>query len=492
MFNGWFAHNLKTSKTYKYMRKFITLLVAIASLNTMAQTDAPAKKGSHMNRKYQVLVELENPSAILEHNLDMKIATDRAKASAIIANAENSGEKSAFLTALSKGFGTAFVQKTQNASSNLLSVGANYIIEAMKGDSKKWYNAAKSHCTLSRKLKSESTIKDFYSAPSSLGAMDPQNIQFKGFGCHHYLEEVGNANHGEEVFYVFCSMLRDSAGISSIVNHSKFMVEVDSLMFNPKYCGLPNDSLETITPFDFSKRKNLTLTIKARIYSSWINEAIMVTNDQQLGEFTITARIDPTVLNGDSVFVYRKNDPRFQKLVNVTGDCFIVPRSFTGTNDGTSYSSTWGTGQYRIEMDVNESCKIVDEYYYKDKYKNEEIAIRQSGNGPQIAFAGIPDFKKFDKAKWQAEWTPIKARQRKASFLNTAWNSIVTAYKGTGWVQTFTDPLTNVILSYEGKELNDWLGLTATTGASGAGASAAKSSQAGGAAPSGGKPQGKK
>ena len=125
MFNGWFAHNLKTSKTYKYMRKFITLLVAIASLNTMAQTDAPAKKGSHMNRKYQVLVELENPSAILEHNLDMKIATDRAKASAIIANAENSGEKSAFLTALSKGFGTAFVQKTQNASSTLLSVVEN-------------------------------------------------------------------------------------------------------------------------------------------------------------------------------------------------------------------------------------------------------------------------------------------------------------------------------------------------------------------------------
>ena len=39
----------------------------------MAQTDAPAKKGSHMNRKYQVLVELENPSAILEHNLDMKL-----------------------------------------------------------------------------------------------------------------------------------------------------------------------------------------------------------------------------------------------------------------------------------------------------------------------------------------------------------------------------------------------------------------------------------
>ena len=474
------------------MRTLVTLLVAIISLNAMAQpTGISGRKNGSMSRKYQVLVELDKPSVIDSHNREMKAATDNAKHAAKMADAENSGEKSAFLAALATGFGSSLVQKTQNATSNLMSIGVNYIVEAMKSDNKKWYAAAQSHCTLSRKLKSETTIKDFYSAPSSLGAMDPQNIQFKGFGCHHYLEEVNNANHGEEVFYVFCSMLRDSIGISSIVNHSKFLVDVDSLVFNPKYCGLPNDSLETITPFDFSKRKDLTLTVKARIYSSWINEAIMVTNEQQLGEFTITAKIDPTMLNEDSLFVYRKNDPRFQKLVNVTGDCFIVPRSFTGTNDGSTYSSTWGTGQYRIEMDVNESCKIVDKYYYKEKYQMEEIPIRQSGNGQQIAFAGIPEFKKFDKAKWQAEWTPIKARQRKASFLNTAWSGIVTAYKGTGWVQTFTDPLTNVILSYESKELNDWLGLTTTSGASGASAAAMKSPQSNGST-TGGMSQGKK
>lgn len=474
------------------MRSLVTLLIAMLSLSVMAQPGKPGKKSGLMSRKYQVLVELEKPQVIDRNNREMKAATDNAKHAAMMADSENSGEKSAFLAALATGFGTSLVQKTQNATSNLMSVGINYLVEAMKSDNKKWYATAQSHCTLSRKLKSETTIKDFYSAPSSLGAMDPQNIQFKGFGCHHYLEETGNENHGEEVFYVFCSMLRDSVGINSIVNHSKFLVEVDSLVFNPKYCGLPNDSLDVLTPFDFSKRSDLTLTVKTRIYSSWINEAIMVTNEQQLGEFTITARIDPSVLSKDSVFVYRKNDPRFKKLVSVSGDCFIVPRSFTGTSDGKSYSSTWGTGQYRIEMDVNESCKIIDKYYYKEKYQNEEIPVRESGNGPQIAFAGIPEFKKFDKAKWQAEWTPIKKRQRKASFWNTAWNGIVTAYKGTGWVQTFTDPLTNVILSYEGKELNDWLGLTATSGASGASASSAKSSASApaGGAPSGGAPSG--
>lgn len=461
------------------MKTLITLFVAIISMNIMAQPANPGKKSSALNRKYQLLVELENPSAILEHNREMKIATNNAKTSAKMADAENSGEKSAFLLSLATGFGSSLVQKTQNATANLMSVGVNYLVEAMKSDSKKWYNAAQSHCTLNRKLKSDTKIKDFYSAPSSLGAMDPQNIQFKGFGCHHYLEEQNNPNHGEEVFFIFCSMQRDSIGISSIVNHSKFLISVDSLVFNPKYCGLPNDSLGTITAFDFTKRSDLTLTIKTRIYSSWINEAIMITNEQQLGEFTITARIDPSVLNEDSVFVYKKNDPRFARLVSVSGDCFIVPRSFTGTNDGTTYSSTWGTGQYRIEMDVNESCKIVNEYYYKEKYKNEEIDIRQSGNGPQIAFANVPEYKKFDKAKWQVEWTPIKKRQRKASFLSTAWNGIVTAYKGTGWVQTFTDPLTNVILNYEGKELNNWLGISSTSAASIPSSSTAKQPSAG-------------
>lgn len=449
------------------MRTLLTILAAVVSLNVMAQTSSPAK-GTSLNRKYEVLVELDRPEDVLEHNRSMKVAMENAKASAFMADADNSGEKSAFLLSLATGFGSALVQKTQNATSNLLSVGVSYLAEAMKDESKKWYNTAMSHCTLSRKLKSDTDIKDFYSAPSSLGAMDPQNIQFKGFGCHHYLEESTNANRGEEVFYIFCSMRRDSVGINSIVNHSKFLVEVDSLLFKPKYCGLPNDSLEVITPFDFSKRKDLTLSITARIFSSWINEAIMVTSDQKLGEFNITARIDPSVLT-DSVFIYKKGDPRFDNLVSVSGDCFIVPRSFTGTSDGNTYSSTWGTGQYRLEMDVTESCRIQDKYYYKDKYNSEEIDIRESGNGRRISYANIPEHKKFDKAKWQVEWTPLKKRQRKASFWQTAWKSIVTAYKGTGWVQTFTDPVTNTILDYQGKELNNWLGKINSTGSSQAG-----------------------
>lgn len=476
------------------MKALFTLLVAIVSMNIMAQTVAPGKRSARMSRKYQIIVELDKPNVVNSHNKELKRATDNSQALAKMANTANPTEKSEFLNAVAKGFGTALVQKTQNASSNLSSVLISYGVEAMKSKKQRWYSLAQAHCTLNRKLKSDIAIQDFYSAPSSLGAMDPQNIQFKGFGCHHYLEEQGSPMLGEEVFYIFCSMRRDSVGISSIVNHSKFLVEVDSIYFNPKHCGLPNDSLDSLTPFDFSKRSDLTLNINARIYSSWINEAIMVTNDQKLGEFSITARIDPSLLNSDSVFIYRKNDPRMAKSVTITGDSYIVPRSFTGTANGTTYSSTWGTGQYRIEMDINESCSIVNEYYYKEKYRNEQVNVPQYGNGQNIAFANIPELKKFDKAKWEVEWTPIKSRQRKAPLWSSAWKGIVTAYRGTSWIQTFSDPLVSVLINYEGQKLNDLFELSAASG-SGSAAKASASSPNSGAptgAPAGGMPQGKK
>lgn len=450
------------------MKKFITFMLALCCISMAAQSAKENGRRGVLQRRCQMVVQLNDSAAIAKQNRELTRSI-----------ADNN-EKSLLLASLAKGFGSALVQKTQNASSNLISTSINYLVEALKSDKKKWYSTAKSHCTLSMKLKSETQINDFYSAPSSQGAMDPHNIQFKGFGCHHFLEEVGSKGVGKEVFYVFCKLRTDETGINSIVNHSKFMVEIDSLMFIPKYCGLPNDTLDVLQPFDFHKRDNLTLNIKARLYSSWINEAIMVTNDQLLGEFTISAKVDPaklTVVNGDSAFVYRKGDPEFERLVSVTGDCFMVPRSFTGTNNGTSYTPTWGTGQYRIEMDVTETCRIVDQYYYKQKYLNETIAIRESGNGAQIARAGIPEYKKFDKAKWKVEWTPLKKRQRKATYWKSAWQGIVTAYKGSGWVQTFTDPLTNVILNYEGQKLNELLNLSGS-----ATPASAKSGSASGAA----------
>ena len=270
--------------------------------------------------------------------------------------------------------------------------------------------------------------------------MDPENLKFNGFGCKSFIELKDEPGEGIDVFYVYCKMRRDpDVGIKHIVNHSKFMVELDTLYFNPRFCNLPNDSTGSVeSRFDFEKRKDLTFQIKVRIYSSWMNQATMILQDQQLGEFTITARIDKSKLNSDGLFVYDKNDPDFKKLVSVEGDCFIVPRSFTGTTDATNYRPAWGTGQYRVDMDVTETCKIIDEYYYKPENKT---------NGP--------DKHKWDKSKWKPEWEDMKARRKNTEEEKNAWECIVDAYRGTGWIATLTEPMTTVIYKYESNKLGE-------------------------------------
>ena len=278
--------------------------------------------------------------------------------------------------------------------------------------------------------------------------MDPENLKFEGFGCKNYIE-VGNSKEGVGVFYIFCKMRRDSVGLRHIVNHSKFMVEIDSLIVNPRYCNLPNDSsCSADSRFSFEKRDNLSIELKVRFYSSWMNQATMIANNQQLGEFTINVEVDKDKLDKNGFFVYNKNDEDFKDLVSIDGDCYIVPRSYTGTTDGLNYQPTWGTGQYRIEMEISEQCSIVDSFYQ----------IRESGNGEAVAFAdATPGKKKWDKTKWKVEWKAMNARRKDTPFLKNVWNCIVSSYKGSSWIATLTDPATTALYSWETQKLDEWL-----------------------------------
>lgn len=411
-------------------------------------------------RKFQILVRNE---AFPEN---IRSTNDRLRSLQV--QQGNEAARGIFGDLLKTAFGSSFVQKSVNASSNVLGLGISYLTEALRSPREKWHRAAEQQCRFQRKLSTNSIINDFYAAPSVKGALDPENMAFQGFGCRNFIELTNQPGNGTEVFYLFCTIDRGEEGLQRIVNHSKFVVKVDSFRFSPKYCGLPCDSTGRYSPtFDFKKRKDLTLNLTVRIYSSWINEAIMVTQDQQLGEFHIQARIREDMLNADSVFVYDKNNPAHQELVSVEGDCFIVPRSYTGTTNATDHQRAWGTGQYRIEMDVAEQCSIRDEYYQ----------VPQPGNGAEVAFAdGTPGKRKWDKKKWQAEWTEMKQRQSGKSVLGNLWSAVYTAYKGTSWVTTLTDPFATALYQYETQKLNDWLDLAQSPagGQQGAGKQTAK------------------
>ena len=450
-------------------------------------------------RKYQILVKnIDDP--VVQKSTNEKLNTQQE-------TARNMAERGLLGDLLWKGYTSAIIQKTVNSSSNLLGFGISYVADKIKGDREKWLKKAKEQCFYQQVLSAETKIDDFYSLPSTKGAMDPENLNFEGFGCKNYIERVDSADTGVCVFYIFCKLNREEDGIRHIVNHSKFLVDIDTLYIRPEFCNLPNDSTGS-SRFSFDKRENLKLQLKARLYSSWMNQATIIAKDQLLGEFTISVNVDPAKLNEKGEFIYVKNDSTYKKLVTIEGDSFIVPRSFTGTADARNYQPMWGTGQYRIEMEVSETCRVKESYYQ----------IRQPGKGELVAaMDGTPPSNspnsekwKWDKAKWKAEWKEMQQVSKRKSFVQNAWNCVVESYKGTSWVATLTDPFATALYEFETTKLNKafedlhtklFLDPVSTTGASSgkggtnvvtgnAAAAGGASGQPMGGQPSGGKPEG--
>jgi hypothetical protein len=106
-------------------------------------------------------------------------------------------------------------------------------------------------------------------------------------------------------------------------------------------------------------------------------------------------------------------------------------------------------------MEVTERCSIVDSYYQ----------IREAGNGRMVAAAEATPAGdrynaakwKWDKAKWQTDWRAMSSRRKGDPFIKNAWQCIVSAYKGSGWMATFTDPVTTALYTWETQKLGDWI-----------------------------------
>ena len=361
-----------------------------------------------------------------------------------------SGQQRSLWSALLSIYAPGLVSQTTSATTSVIGL----LIESMKGERKDWLQAAQQQCTFTKSLAQMEKKDDFYCLPSTNGALDPSNIKFKGFGCRCYKECTDDSLRGQgvEEFRVYCKLRTDDEGIANIVNHSKFLVEIDTLMFDPFHCMLPYDTItrSQIMPFDFDKRKDLTFQLNVKFYSSWINEAIMVTTDQLLGEFCVKASIKKENLNQDSIFVYSAaSDSLLLKegVVEVSGDCFLVPRSFTGTPDGTTAGRAWGTGQYRVEMTVTETCQIDNKKYYKDDAQG--------------------DSEDWDKNKWNPEWQTIKKKRNASNLLKDIGNTVVSTFRGTdGWVQMLTEPVITTISESEADVLNGFLGVESTSSTS--------------------------
>jgi hypothetical protein len=145
--------------------------------------------------------------------------------------------------------------------------------------------------------------------------------------------------------------------------------------------------------------------------------------DQVLGEFIVNVPVDSASLDENNMFRYiRKSDetPKY----GLVGESFIVPRSYMPLRDEDGkYMESWGTGQYKMEVEIIEVCGVSDEFkknWRKDFKKRKKMTGKMSKAEQEIL--QIFTNQQWDKQAKQWVATTMKGP---ASVLNSAAASAV-------------------------------------------------------------------
>ncbi len=282
------------------------------------------------------------------------------------------------------------------------------LVQYRKKQKQEWMRMIQNENNYTDSITSIKGLKDFYYANSHRGALDPSDINFDGI-------EIRGMRNGHEVIYMSCSIDRDK--LDHLFRHSKFNLVLDTLAFYPFQCHLPNVTANGIRTmrelkkgkaevkgdtiirpgvggngFSFDERNNLRIGINFSLYSSWINQAVQVHKNVELGNFKFTINIPDNV----RVYTYsRKNVVNESKrmpagferdqflnnhLLAVEGDCFVVPRSYMPLDNG---QPMWGTGEYDIKVKIRESCQFADNSekakHWREDYKRLRQMQKRSG-----------------------------------------------------------------------------------------------------------------
>ena len=351
-----------------------------------------------------------------------------------------------------------------DAAGRAVNVAVNYAVDNVRSKRGKWEKAVSNECRFTKDLKMLSEIHHFYKEVSNIGPMDPTGMIFDGFSC---AQDINAEPESQNVFKVVCKVRTDSLGIQSMASDSRFLLYVDEVEFNPYLCDIPNDSLDNVDlriPFDFQKRRDLKLKIRATISSTWMNQILQITRDQVLGTFDIEISIDPKYVQTDSTgasvfrYKYAPGNPA-NRLVKVNGDCFLVPRSYVASKaDG----DIWGMGQYKVDLVVSESCSINRDYYLKPGSKTE-----------------------WNEEAWKPEWEIIRQRPKKGGFWKDMLDAVSQGWSNGQWVVKTTSPATSYLIKKGATFLNGGGTSPAQTSSQ-----ATPSSKSSSESPSGAKPSG--
>ena len=301
---------------------------------------------------------------------------------------------------------------------SVIDLGVNAIGALLTRNSRlkeEWEETVKQENVYQTQISTVSEVNDFYKQTSFDGAMDPKGMRFDGIGCLR-------KENKDTVFYISCHI--DRSKINRIINHSKFELVLDTLIISPTHSNLPNSSLDI--PFSFEERKNFTLSMNIKLLSSWMNEIVQLQKNQELGEFSINIPVDQSVLDNKGYLHYVRN-ANDAPAYKVLGESFIVPRSYMGYRDeNDNYKNSWGTGEYKLDITLKETCDVTEQY--RKKWKEDRK--RRKGMQPK---------ENFFASSWQ-------------TISNQRWDELTKS-----WVITTLKAPASIIT----KDVIDKLGLTA-------------------------------
>ena len=159
-----------------------------------------------------------------------------------------------------------------------------------------------------------------------------------------------------------------------------------------------------------------------------MNEIVQLHKDQELGEFNINIPVEQDMLDSKGFLRYVRNagDAPAYKVV---GESFIVPRSFMGYRDeNDNYRNSWGTGEYKLSIELRETCDLTDNY----------------------------------RKQWKEDRKRRKSMQQKKDFFASSWQMISNQRwdeLSQSWIITTLKAPAEII----SKDVIDKLGLESTT-----------------------------
>ncbi len=246
-----------------------------------------------------------------------------------------------------KGIGSGYI-------TSFIDMGVNAIASLVTRNDRlkqEWEETVAKENTWTYPINSVQEVRDFYKEASRAGALDPMGMCFDGIGC---LRMDG----ADTTFFVSCHI--DRSKLYRIVNHSKFELILDTLIISPTHSNLPNTNLPI--DFSFDERQKFNLTMEINLSSSWFTDAIELHTDVPLGSFTITVPVEQADLDEKGFLRYARAAGEPSKY-SITGESFIVPRSYMGFRDESgAFQNVWGTGQYKVDIELNETCGITEAY----------------------------------------------------------------------------------------------------------------------------------